>query len=295
MKIKTQEISCQLLKDKEIKLYIKRIDQIHEYVSGNKWFKLKYNLIEAQRQKARKILTFGGAYSNHIAATAFLAKLKGIVSIGIIRGEERLPLNPTLNFAIQQGMIIHYVSRSTYKLKHTDDFLEKLKVKYGNFYLMNEGGTNELAIKGTSEILDANDSQDDICCPVGTGGTIMGIINSKKKGQRVIGFSAIKDLDLVQKNIEILTINKKWKIINDYCCGGYAKLTDVLIEFIYKFDKTHKIPLDALYTGKMMHGIMDLVAKDYFPKDSSILAIHTGGIQGNKGMNQRFGLKLPIN
>ena len=295
MKIKTQEISFSLLKEKKIRLFIKRIDQIHEHISGNKWFKLKYNLIEAKNQGAQSILTFGGAYSNHIAATAFLAKENGFTSIGIIRGEEQLYLNPTLEFAIEQGMKINYVSRSDYRLKHTVHFLEKLKIRFGDFYLIPEGGTNQLAIKGAAEMLDKNDTQDFICCAVGTGGTIAGIINATNEHQEVIGFPAIKGFTQLEKNTESCVNKNNYKFINNYHCGGYAKLTNQLIEFMNNFFKTQNIPLDAIYTGKMMLGIMDLVAKDYFPKGSSILAIHSGGLQGNKGMNQRFGLELPIN
>jgi 1-aminocyclopropane-1-carboxylate deaminase len=295
MKIKTQEISFSLLKQKEIRLFIKRIDQIHKHISGNKWFKLKYNLIEAKNQGAQSILTFGGAYSNHIAATAFLAKENGFTSIGIIRGEEQLYLNPTLEFAIEQGMKINYVSRSDYRLKHTVHFLEKLKIRFGDFYLIPEGGTNQLAIKGATEILDKNDTQDFICCAVGTGGTIAGIINATNEHQEVIGFPAIKGFTQLEKNTKSWVNKNNFKFINNYYCGGYAKLTNQLIECMNNFYKTQNIPLDAIYTGKMMLGIMDLVAKDYFPKGSSILAIHSGGLQGNKGMNQRFECNFPTN
>ena len=256
---------------------------------------MKYNLIEAKRLGSKSILTFGGAYSNHIAATAYLAKKNHFNSIGIIRGEEHLPLNPTLNFAQEKGMKIYYVSRSDYKLKDTTIFLQKLKVQFGDYYLIPEGGTNKLAIKGTTEILDSNDTQDYLCCAVGTGGTIAGIINSKNKNQKVIGFPAIKGLGSLQKNIETWSKSKDFKLINNYQCGGYARLSIPLIEFINNFYKTQKTPLDAVYTGKMMLGIMDLAAKDYFPRGSRILAILTGGIQGNKGINERFNLQLPEN
>jgi 1-aminocyclopropane-1-carboxylate deaminase len=293
MKIETEEISIPLLKEKEVRLFIKRIDKVHPFVSGNKWFKLKYNLLEAQKQGVETLLSFGGAYSNHIAATAFAAKEKGFKSIGIIRGEEHLPLNPTLCFARENGMELHYVSRSDYREKTTPDFLAKLKAQFGNFYLIPEGGTNELAIQGTSEILNANDTQDYICCAVGTGGTISGIINASTNKQTVIGFPAIKGIDALEKDIESWTNKQNWKLINDYVCGGYAKTTEDLIHIVNEFYKTQNIHLDAIYTGKMMLGILDLIAKDYFLKGSSILAIHTGGLQGNKGMSERLGITLP--
>ena len=292
MQIKTEEISLAILKQKKIRLFVKRIDKVHPFISGNKWYKLKYNLKAAKEKGFKTILTFGGAYSNHIAATAFAAQEKGFKSIGIIRGEEYLPLNSTLSFVVESGMELHYVSRTDYREKTTPDFLEKLKVQFGSFYFIPEGGTNELAIQGTAEILEANDSQDYICCAVGTGGTISGIVNSSVAKQKVLGFSAIKGSEQLEKDISIWTNKENWKLLNNYHFGGYTKISDELIEFITSFNKEHNIPLDAIYSGKMLFGILDLVKQDYFPKGSSILAIHTGGLQGNKGMNERFGLDL---
>lgn len=294
MKIETEEISCKILEQKGVKVFVKRIDQIHEYVSGNKWYKLKYNLIEAKRKDSRLILTFGGAYSNHILATAYLAKKEGFRSIGVIRGEESLPLNPTLCVAKENGMDLYYISRSDYRLKDEVDFLNKLKIQFGDFYLIPEGGTNKFAVKGASEILDFKDTQDYICCAVGTGGTIAGVINSKHNNQRVVGFPVIKGDGLLQSNVKSFTKNGEWVFINNYMFGGYAKLTNELVCFIDDFYKAHNIQLDVVYTGKMMFGIMDLVSKDYFPRGSTILAIHTGGLQGNKGMNERFKIQLPV-
>jgi len=250
-------------------------------------------LLEAKKRNYKTLLTFGGAYSNHIAATAFAAEEKGFKSIGIIRGEEHFPLNSTLQFARENGMELHYISRNEYREKTTPDFLEKLKAQFGDFYLIHEGGTNELAIQGTAEILDANDTQDYICCAVGTGGTIAGIINTSNTNQTVIGFPAIKGIDVLEKDIESWTKSTNYKFINTYIGKGYAKVSEELVEFINEFNILHNIPLDAIYTGKMMMGILDLVNKDYFPKGSSILALHTGGLQGNKGMAEWLGVKLP--
>ena len=294
MKIKTKEISLPVLDEKEVRLFIKRIDKVHPFVSGNKWFKLKYNLLEAKKQGLNTLLTFGGAYSNHIAATAFAAHEKGLKSIGIIRGEEHLPLNTTLRFAIENGMKLHYVSRSDYREKTSANFLEKLKAQFGDFYLIPEGGSNKLAIKGAAEIFDSIDNQDYICCAVGTGGTIAGIINASNNKQTVIGFPAIKGFEQLEKDVNDWTNATNYKFINDYVGNGYAKINKDLVAFINEFNATHNIPLDAIYTGKMMMGILDLVAKDFFPKGSSILAIHTGGLQGNKGMSERLEIKLPL-
>lgn len=295
MQIKTEEISLSILKQKRIRLFIKRIDKAHPNVSGNKLYKLKYNLLEANSKGFDTLLTFGGAYSNHITATVCAAKENGYKSIGIIKGEEHLPLNHTLAFVKSQGMRIHYVSRSDYRLKHTKEFIDNLKKQFGEFYLIPEGGTNDLAIKGTAEILDKSDTHDFICCAVGTGGTIAGIINATNSNQKVIGFPAIKGSEQLQKDISKWINKKNWELVNDYVCGGYARVTQELINFISKFYKTQNIPLDVVYTGKMMMGILDLVKQDYFPKGSSIIAIHSGGLQGNKGMNERFAYNLPTN
>lgn len=292
MKIETEEISIPIVKQKKVRLFIKRIDKVHPFVSGNKWYKLKYNLIKAKEKGFKTLLTFGGAYSNHIVATACAGKENGFQSIGIIRGDKHLPLNPTLAFSVEKGMFLQYVSRNDYRQKTTPEFIKNLKNKFGNFYLLPEGGTNDLAIKGTAEILDANDTQDYICCAVGTGGTIAGIINASDDKQKIIGFPAIKSSDTLQKEIESWTNKQNWKLINDYVCGGYAKVNKELVSFIHQFNLAHNIPLDAVYTGKMMFGILNLIEQDYFPKGISILAIHTGGLQGNKGINERFGLDL---
>jgi 1-aminocyclopropane-1-carboxylate deaminase len=293
MKIQTEEISIPIVEEKEVRLFIKRLDKVHPFISGNKWVKLKYNLIEAKKLGYKTLLTFGGAYSNHIAATAFAAQEKGFKSTGIIRGEEHFPLNHTLDFARENGMELKYVSRSDYREKTTSDFLEKLKAQFGDFYLIPEGGANELAIQGAAEILDAHDTQDYICCAVGTGGTIAGIIKASNDTQTVVGFPAIKGFEQLEKNIKNWTNTSNYKFINTYVGDGYAKVSEVLVDFINEFNAAHNIPLDAVYTGKMMMGILDLVGKDYFPTGSSILAIHTGGLQGNKGMSERLGIKLP--
>ena len=295
MKIQTQEISTGILDEKEVQLFVKRIDLTHEFISGNKWYKLKYNLLEAERNSYNTLLTFGGAYSNHILATSVLANENGFKSIGIIRGERCAFLNPTLKLAEEHGMQLHYVSRKEYQSKQTSKFLAVLKNKFGDFYLIPEGGSNKFALKGTSEIITKNDSQDYICCSVGTGTTLAGIINSSSFKQNIIGFPAIKGFSELEKEIQSITTKSNWQLNNNFCFGGYAKTNPLLINFINTFNENQLIPLDAIYTGKMMFGILELISKDYFPRGSSILAIHTGGLQGNKGMNQRFGFSLPYN
>ena len=294
MKIKTQKISSSILHSKGIDLYIKRLDLNHKFISGNKWFKLKYNIKAAKDLKKDTILTFGGTYSNHIVAASCAAKENGLKSIGIIRGDQTYPLNSSLRLAVNYGMKLKFINRSAYKLKENDDFVLALIKEFGDFHLIPEGGTNELGVKGSMEILNSEDSQDYICTPVGTGGTMSGIINSSNISQQILGFKCIKGEGSLYYDIESFINKKNWTLINHYLFGGYAKKNTELIEFIYSFYNEHNIPLDIIYTAKMMYGIFDLVEKDYFKKHSSILAIHTGGLQGNQGMNERFNLNLPV-
>lgn len=279
-------------------VYIKREDLIHPIVSGNKFRKLKYNILQAKAENKTKLLTFGGAFSNHIAAVAYAAKKNGFQSIGIIRGDEleyKVNENPTLSFARNCGMQFDFVSRETYRKKSEPDFIENLKEKYGDFYLIPEGGTNELAIKGCQEILNEDDSAFDyICCSVGTGGTIMGIINSSNELQKVLGFPALKS-GYLKDEICKFAKNNRWYLISDYHFEGYGKINNELVAFINTFYKQTKIPLDSIYTGKMLYGVFDLIKKGFFPVNSKILVIHTGGIQGNQGMNIKLKNKnLPL-
>lgn len=272
-----------------ISLYLKREDLLHPIISGNKFRKLKYNLEDAKHQNQKVLLTFGGAFSNHIVAVAGAGAAFGFETIGIIRGEElrdKIADNPSLSKAQQLGMKFFFVTRDEYKFKENSDFIEKLKAQFGQFYLIPEGGTNSLAIKGCEEILTETDSEFDfICCSVGTGGTISGIINSSFDNQKIIGFSSLKG-DFLQNDIAKFANKENWSINCEYHFGGYGKVTDELIHFINQFYLENQIHLDPIYTGKMMFGIMDLIENNYFPPHSKILAIHTGGLQGIAGMNK---------
>ena len=277
--------------ERGIEIAIKREDLIHPFVSGNKYRKLKYNLIQATALGHNSLLTFGGAYSNHIAAVAFAGKEQRFRTIGIIRGDElggQVASNPTLQFAKDCGMELLFVTREQYRLKQDPDFQQQLSAQFGDFYLIPEGGTNRLAVKGCEEILTETDAQFDyICCAVGTGGTIAGIINSALPQQKVLGFPALRG-GFLNNEICNFAPEGNWELINDYHFGGYAKVTADLIEFINKCYKNSKIPLDPVYTAKMAFGVIDLLEKGFFPKNSKILLIHTGGIQGIKGMNLRL-------
>ena len=295
-KVPNQQINIQF--PNQITLHIKREDLIHPFVSGNKFRKLKYNLLQAKTEGKTKIITFGGAFSNHIAAVAYAGKEHDIETIGIIRGEElssKISENPTLTFAQNCGMKFDFITRDDYRNKDTISFIEKLEEQHGAFYLVPEGGTNELAIKGCEEILTTDDSFfTHICCSVGTSGTISGIINSAKPNQKIIGFPALKG-SFLSDDIRNFVTSTNWELQSDYHFGGYAKINEELIRFINAFREQIGIPLDPIYTGKMMFGILDLINKGYFPEGSKILVIHTGGLQGIEGMNCKLKNKnLPL-
>lgn len=280
-----QNIPDQQIFIRDISVTIRRLDLVHPQISGNKFFKLKYNFLEAQRQGYQHILSFGGAYSNHIAATAFAAQHFGFKSVGIIRGEElaHRALNPTLATAQKFGMQLHFVSRKQYRHnrhKHEADYLLELGQKFPGHFVIPEGGTNALAIQGCQEILKEDDTQFDvICCAAGTGGTITGLIEASQTHQQVLGFSALKG-SFLKDEVARLTSKTNWNILDDYCCGGYAKTSPELMQFIQDFESRFSIPLEQVYTAKMLMGILDLIEKNYFPIGSRLLVIHSGGLQG---------------
>lgn len=291
-----QPIQLPILKEKGIELWIKREDTIHSFVSGNKFRKLKYNITKAQEEKYDTLLTFGGAYSNHIAATAAAGKIAGFKTIGIIRGDElgkdierTLAGNTTLRHAVENGMQLKFVSREAYRNKTSEAFLKGLNYEFGKFYLVPEGGTNNLAVQGCEEILTIEDEKFNyICCAVGTGGTISGVINSAKEHQKVIGFPALKGDFLGAEIDRFLKRNNHWSLQSAFHFGGYGKYTTELIRFINEFKEQTHIPLDPIYTGKMLFGILKMVERDEFEVGSKILAIHTGGLQGIDGVNQKL-------
>ena len=276
---------------KGITLEIKREDLLHPFVSGNKFRKLKYNVLQAKAENQSVLLTFGGAFSNHIAAVAYAGKEQGFETIGVIRGDElrdKISENPTLSFAQECGMRFEFVTREAYRHKTETAFIEQLQVKFGSFYLVPEGGTNDLAVKGCEEILTEFDAHFDfVCSAVGTGGTISGLINSALPHQTVLGFPALKG-DFLQNEIHKFVNNKNWELITDYHFGGYGKVTTEFIEWMNWFYAQTGIPLDPIYTGKMVFGVMDLIQRNYFPPKSKILMIHTGGLQGIAGMNAKL-------
>lgn len=287
------QINIPLLQEKEVELYVKREDLLHPFISGNKFRKLKYNLQEAKKQNKECLLTFGGAYSNHILATAAAGKEFGFKTVGVIRGEElgvdvekTLNQNPTLKQAHQFGMEFLFVSRSEYQHKKDAVFLNSLLAKYPNSYILPEGGTNALAIKGCEEILSEKDKEfTHVCCAMGTGGTVTGIINSSAAKQNILVFPSLKGSWMVDEINSLKPNKQNWKVVPNYHFGGYGKVFDEIITFINQFKKQTNILLDPIYTGKMLFGVLDLIKNNHFKKGSKILAIHTGGIQGIAGIN----------
>jgi 1-aminocyclopropane-1-carboxylate deaminase len=286
-----------LLEAARISLHLKRDDLLHPHISGNKWRKLKYNLQAAREQGYNRLLTFGGAYSNHIAATAAAGREWGFQTIGIIRGEEHLPLNPTLQAARGQGMQLQYISREDYRHKEEESLLAELRSRWGDFYALPEGGSNALAVKGCTEIIEETDVQqyDFIALACGTGGTLAGVVAGLNRRRQALGFPVLKGGSFLKGEVDALTqayqgeLYHNFQFMTEYHFGGYAKWTPELIHFINLFRDKTGIPLDPIYTGKMMFGLYDLVKKGWFKPGTRLLAIHTGGLQGIKGFNERFG------
>lgn len=297
-----------------------RLDLIHPYYGGNKYFKLKYNIkkaIEGHAEHIRSapfdfaqgdvptILTFGGAHSNHIYSTAAFCHEHHIKCIAVIRGEpEMIERSPTLQFAQKQGMHLHFISRECYKNKIDNDFVEELKKEFGNFYMIPEGGNNDLGIKGCKEIMDQVPFYDYVFCACGTACTYTGILASAHPPQKVIGISVLKG-----ENVLIADVNKNASkfnfkpiepytggklenstILDQYHFGGYAKHTNDLLNFKKQFEHDHSIPLDYVYTAKLFYAVYDLINKDLILPNSSVLIIHSGGQQGNAGYESRYGL-----
>ncbi|MEH2210762.1 1-aminocyclopropane-1-carboxylate deaminase/D-cysteine desulfhydrase [Nostoc sp.] len=297
-----QQINSEIARHAGVELYVLRLDLMHPWVNGNKWFKLKYNLLEAKEKNFTTLLTFGGAYSNHIYATAAAGNLFGFRTIGVIRGEERLPLNATLSFAVQQGMQLVYLNREMYRQRNTPALEEYLRQRFGEVFIIPEGGSNLNGVRGCTEIVnDATIAFDRICVACGTATTLAGIALSLHKEQRAIAFPVLKNGAFLTQEIENLLINylasglpspysspASWELVCDYHFGGYAKVNDELLLFSQQFTQEHGVPLDYVYTAKMFYGVMDLLQQGFFCKGDRLLLVHTGGLQGNVGMEERL-------
>lgn len=272
---------------KKVKLFMKREDLIHPEISGNKYWKLFFNINNYLAKNPEKpyIITFGGAFSNHIAAVSALGNLAGIPTLGIIRGEElkdKWRENPTLFFARKNGMNLRFVSREEYR--HKERLTEFLQKEFPDALIVPEGGTNQEAVEGVKMMLnDETKDFDYLCTAVGTGGTIAGVSKFCEENQKVIGFKAVSDSSL-ENRISQLTSRENFSLI-DSAFGGYGKINDENIRFINDFKDHYGIPLEPIYTGKMMQKIFEMINEEYFPENSKILCFHTGGLQGIEGAN----------
>lgn len=274
-------------------LYLKRDDLIHPQISGNKWRKLKYNLLEARRQGHDTLLSFGGAYSNHLYAVAAAGRAFGFRTVGLVRGEETFPLNPTLSFARECGMTLQYVPRARYRDKADAGWLGSLRDAYGDFYLLPEGGSNALAVRGVAELVAELDVPwQYLCCPCGTGGTLAGLVAGAAGHGQVVGFAALKGGDFLRGEVgqllreheeltgEPVSAYANWQVQTGYHFGGYAKVTPPLPAFIRRFEGENGIQLEQVYTAKMLFGVEDLLGAGFFGRGTAVVALHTGGLQG---------------
>jgi len=285
----TTKINSNLFDKKELEIFIKRDELIHDVVSGNKWRKLKYNFQQAKEEGHNTLLSFGGQYSNHLHALSYAAKQYGFHSIGIVRGEENI--TSTLSFCTKNDMKLHYLNRSSYRLeKYSKKQISSWIKKFGPFYMIPEGGNNELGVKGCEEIIsDLN--YDYICSPVGTGCTAAGLIRSLTKKHKFIGFCPFKKTHEQRNNILKFCIShscKNWDLIADNHFNGFGQINVNLIKFVRQFYLEHNIKLDLIYMGKLFYSLFQLIEKDFFPKKTKILIVHTGGIQGLKGFNFHY-------
>ena len=296
--VPVQSLEHPLCAAKGVTVDVKRLDLLHPLINGNKGFKLKYNLLKAMSEEGQAVLTFGGAWSNHVYATAAAGKELGICTIGIIRGEEPAQYSSTLEFARACGMHLEFVSRLDYEEKNTDEFKAWLQGKFGDFHLVPEGGSNYYGINGCMEILSASDkgNYNVVALAVGTGATLAGMLLSATPRQRFIGFSALKGGDFLRddvlRHLEYFLMNKElandfapqFSIETAYHFGGYGKWTDELMGFITEIETSYNLPLDQVYTGKALFALLDLIARDTFTSGERILFVHTGGLQGRASM-----------
>lgn len=277
-----EELHDDRLAERGVRVVLKRDDLIHPDIPGNKWRKLKYNLVAAADSGAHTLLTFGGAYSNHVRAVATAGRYFGFATIGVIRGEEHLPLNPTLAFSVEQGMTLTYLDRTTYRDKHTPAVETLLRRQFGDFFLLPEGGSNAAAVRGAAELpVELTAPYDVICCACGTGGTLAGIAAGLPRGKHALGFSALKgggflveEVHRLQREYGCETSN--WAIQLDYHFRGFARREPELDRFILDFRDRHGIELEWVYVAKMLYGVFDMVEQGAFSSGTSIVAVVTG-------------------
>lgn len=276
-----------------VELAIKRDDMLHPVVSGNKWRKLKYNLLEAGKQGHNTLLSFGGAYSNHIHALAGVGKQMDFTTIGLIRGESFVTDNSTLSYARNCGMQLHFVDRASYRRRHEAAYLDALQQRFGPCYLLPEGGSNALAVKGVAELWQEIDAAFDYAfIAAGTGATAAGVIAAAPVTTEIRVVAVLKGAGFLDQEISGylngMPDTAVWQLQQQYHFGGYARITPQLVAFVDRFEALHRIAIEPVYTAKMLYAIYDQVLKGAIPAGSRILAIHTGGLQGRAGMEAKM-------
>ncbi|TRX52816.1 1-aminocyclopropane-1-carboxylate deaminase/D-cysteine desulfhydrase [Thalassomonas sp. M1454] len=284
-----------VFEQKELNVFIKRDDLIHPIISGNKWRKLKHNLLQAKAENKNTIISFGGAFSNHIHALAYACKINDLNCIGIIRGEQQYQNNFTLSWAKHWGMQLKFVDRKTYKLRNDENYLQALQQQYPQAMIVPEGGSNTLALEGVAEVITELLQQvnyDYLLTPVGSGGTLAGLIKADSNQHKILGIAVLKQDGYLKDEVNKLlgTEHSKfnnWQIMNDFHRGGYGKYKTEDASRILDFINTSGIPFEPVYSGKMILALLDLITQDYFPKGATIVLLHTGGIQGLGGMAER--------
>jgi 1-aminocyclopropane-1-carboxylate deaminase len=291
---KLQKIYHPLFEKHQLCISIKRDDIIHPIISGNKWRKLKFNLHYAKAHNYAGIVSFGGSFSNHIHALAFACQHNGLKSIGIIRGEKEYASNFTLTMAQRWGMKLNFVDRKTYRLREDKDYLAQLHKKHPDYLLVPEGGSNALALTGVGEIITELNQQcefDTLLTPVGSGGTLAGLIQADNNQHQLLGISVLKQNGYLNEQVQRLLGNKqqytRWQILAEFHRGGYAKFSQDDAQQILDFNQETGFIFEPVYSGKMILALLDLIKQGYFPKGHRIVLLHTGGLQGIGGMVER--------
>lgn len=283
-----------------VRVIVKRDDLIHPAIQGNKWYKLKYNFMRALREGYDTVLSFGGAYSNHIHALAAAGRLASVRTIGMIRGEMQLPLNNTLFYAASAGMQLHWLDRDRYRMRYDEEFLQELYQRFGRVYIVPEGGANVEGVKGAREIITClTEEYDYVYLASGTGTSLAGISHSLKPGRKAVGVSVLRGGSFLKwqvKNLQLDAFQEttdNFSIETDYHFGGYAKIKPELVYFMRDFERRNGIPLEPVYTGKLFYALYDKIKLGEIPGGSTVLAIHSGGLQGLAGMTAKMNRIAP--
>jgi 1-aminocyclopropane-1-carboxylate deaminase len=297
---KLQTLKHPLFEQYQLSVQIKRDDLIHPIISGNKWRKLKYNLLHVKKEGFKGIISFGGAYSNHIHALAYACNKQNINAIGIIRGEAHYSGNFTLSMAKKWGMNLNFVDRATYRQRDNAEYLKHLSKQFPDYFIIPEGGSNDLAIKGVAEIsteLNIETQYDTLITPVGSAGTISGLITGDNNQHAILGIAVLKQQDYLQKEVNDLLETtgsqsaNNWRILNDYHDGGYAKFTSNNLKQLLDFSAITDVPFEPIYSGKMILAVLDMIRSGYFQPHHRIVLLHTGGLQGLGGLIEQNKIK----